>query len=120
MDKSTASAIPCLPSAWKQITSQGAATHGQLVPCITCRVTFRSTLVYLMHAPKDGLLLRVLFRPCQTWRALEEAKALGMTDAIGVSNFSPSQLRQLRKTAKVPVDAPPCIVHRLHAERSIW
>lgn len=37
----------------------------------------------------------------ETWGALEDAKAAGKTRAIGVSNFSPAQLKQLKKTAKV-------------------
>lgn len=34
-----------------------------------------------------------------TWRALEEAKAAGSSKAIGVSNFVPSDLEELKKTA---------------------
>ena len=41
-----------------------------------------------------------------TWRALEDAKAAGKTAAIGVSNFSPDQLRKLQKTAKARADPP--------------
>ena len=37
----------------------------------------------------------------QTWRALEDAKAAGKTAAIGVSNFSPAELKKLQQTAKV-------------------
>lgn len=37
----------------------------------------------------------------ETWRALEDAKAAGTTGAIGVSNFAPSDLKALQKTAKL-------------------
>jgi len=36
-----------------------------------------------------------------TWKALEDAQAAGKTRAIGVSNFSPAQLRKLKMSARV-------------------
>jgi len=66
------------------------------------QLKMKSVDVTLIHFPRcwgGGSL-------AATWRALEDAKAAGKTTAIGVSNFSPKELRKLKETAR---DWPPAI-----------
>lgn len=44
--------------------------------------------IFLIHSPKGGAIL-------STWDAMLEAKAMGLTKAVGVSNFGAGQLRAL-------------------------
>ncbi|MCI0387004.1 aldo/keto reductase [Streptomyces sp. CNQ085] len=52
--------------------------------------------LYLIHWPAPGQ-----GRYVETWKALEEIHADGRAKAIGVSNFKPSQLRQLMEETEV-------------------
>jgi len=51
----------------------------------------------LIHFPRCSGSASV----AETWRALEEAKAAGLTGEIGVSNFARQDLEALKKTATV-------------------
>ena len=91
--------------------------HGSIVVIYVVFIIFRySSLgleyldLYLIHWPLR-FTIRVLKRPKpeeiqpldihSTWRAMEECVELGLTKAIGVSNFSSKKIRDLLKTAKI-------------------
>lgn len=59
--------------------------------------------LYLVHVPDPGWQ--------ETWRALEEARDRGLVRSIGVSNFSPEQLEELRSFARHPVAANQIRLH---------
>ncbi|XP_049879155.1 aldo-keto reductase AKR2E4-like isoform X2 [Pectinophora gossypiella] len=59
--------------------------------------------LYLIHSPnatyEDGTPANVDY--LETWRGMEEAKALGLTKSIGVSNFNVEQVNRLFANSKV-------------------
>ncbi|XP_022115229.2 aldo-keto reductase AKR2E4 [Pieris rapae] len=59
--------------------------------------------LYLIHFPvatkADGSPDNVDFT--ETWKGMEQAKSLGLTRSIGVSNFNMSQIDRLLSTAKI-------------------
>ena len=55
----------------------------------------------------------------ETWRAMEEALEAGKCRAIGVSNFTASHLRELKKTARVMPMVNQVEFHPYHAQREL-
>jgi len=49
--------------------------------------------LYLMHSPRGGFVL-------ETWDAMLEARSLGLTRAVGVSNFGAAQLEGLKSAGR--------------------
>jgi 2,5-diketo-D-gluconate reductase A len=59
--------------------------------------------LFLVHHPVPGW---------QTlWRSLEQAKDAGLIKAIGVSNFNPAQLEELRSFARYPATVNQILLH---------
>lgn len=63
--------------------------------------------LYLVHHPVTGWQ--------ELWRALEEAKDAGLVRSIGVSNFRPEHLEELRTFARHPV-----VVNQIHLHPLVY
>jgi len=59
--------------------------------------------LYLVHHPVPGWQ--------DLWRALEDAKDAGLVRSIGVSNFTPAHLEELRSFARHPAVANQILLH---------
>ena len=55
----------------------------------------------------------------ETWRAMEEALEAGKCRAIGVSNFTVTHLRELKKTARVMPMVNQVEFHPYHVQREL-
>jgi diketogulonate reductase-like aldo/keto reductase len=88
----SASGIP--RSSLFVVTKLHSSSHGREATLSAARASHASLGgthpidLWLMHTPNGG-------RVVETWRAMLEAKALGLVKAVGVSNFGKAQLQAL-------------------------